>query len=155
LAPGPLSPQNPSVVVLLALRACLTERLLFHVGRERILSCLGATTFVEADGFAVPEGPDLVTLVEGTVSTDEHVRALVRARVHSRWLVACGDCAQESSGHELPVSRFVPVDASVTGCPIRLEELLTTLATLAARKPSFPEPIAFLKLPASRPVAAS
>jgi coenzyme F420-reducing hydrogenase gamma subunit len=155
----PCPPPAP-VVVLLALRACLTERLLFRLGQDRILSRIGARKVVEADLLSMPEGPVLATLVEGTVLGEDHVRALVRARARSQWLVACGDCAVSggpgrscpsretawerggdacvlcSRGADplhrgTPISRFVPVDANVAHCPIRLEELLSTLGVLA------------------------
>jgi coenzyme F420-reducing hydrogenase gamma subunit len=103
------------------------------------------------------EGPYDVLLIEGSVSTPEHVEELIRLRSRTRLLVTIGACATSGGIQALrawadepawraavypepgyirslatstPVADHVQVDAELRGCPIdpgQLVELLTAL----------------------------
>jgi sulfhydrogenase subunit delta len=121
--------------------------------------------FVEASRRAL-EGPYDVTLVEGSVTTEEEVERIKEVRRQSRFLVAIGACATaggiqalrnwtdvneyvqtvyahpeyiQTLAHSKPISAYVPVDFELRGCPIskaQLLELITSL--LIGRKPRVP-----------------
>lgn len=121
--------------------------------------------FVEARSRMLP-GPYDVSLVEGSVTTEEEVERIKEVRRHSRLLVTIGACATAGGIQALrnwadvpeftravyatpehihtlarsrPISDFVPVDFELRGCPIskrQLVELVTSL--LIGRKPATP-----------------
>lgn len=112
------------------------------------------------------DGPYDVTLVEGSVTTEEEVERIKDVRRQSRFLVSIGACAIAGGiqalrnwtdvnefinvvyatpdyistlDHSLPISDYVPVDFELRGCPIskrQLIELVTSL--LIGRKPQVP-----------------
>lgn len=112
------------------------------------------------------DGPYDVTLVEGSVTTEEEVERIKEVRRQSRFLVSIGACAIAGGIQALrnwtdvneyinivyatpefistlnrsqPISDFVSVDFELRGCPIdkrQLIELVTSL--LIGRKPRVP-----------------
>ncbi|WP_280260649.1 oxidoreductase [Nocardia abscessus] len=135
------------------------DELLALAGRIRI------THFTEASS-AMEPGPYDVSLVEGSVTTEEELRRIVEIREQSRILVAIGACATHGGIQALrnfadvteftsvvyaspeyiatlststPISAHVPVDFELRGCPIDRRQLLDTLcAFLAGRAPDIP-----------------
>ncbi|MGY2012094.1 NADH-quinone oxidoreductase subunit B family protein [Nocardia gipuzkoensis] len=135
------------------------DELLALAGRVRI------THFAEASS-AMEPGPYDVSLVEGSVTTEEELRRIVEIREQSRILVAIGACATHGGIQALrnfadvteftsvvyaspeyiatlststPISAHVPVDFELRGCPIDRRQLLDTLcAFLAGRAPDIP-----------------
>ena len=135
---------------------------------DELLAIAGAVEiayFVEARRRTLP-GPYDVTLVEGSVTTDEEIERIREVRRQSRFLVAIGACAVAGGIQALrnwtdvneyidvvyarpeyidtldrsrPIGDFVPVDFELRGCPIsksQLIELVTSL--LIGRKPRIP-----------------
>lgn len=112
------------------------------------------------------DGPYDVTLVEGSVTTDEEIEKIKDVRRQSRFLISIGACAiaggiqalrnwtdvneyinvvytrpeyVDTLNRSHPISDFVPVDFELRGCPIskpQLIELVTSL--LIGRKPRVP-----------------
>ncbi|MGY1938418.1 NADH-quinone oxidoreductase subunit B family protein [Nocardia gipuzkoensis] len=135
------------------------DELLALAGRVRI------THFAEASS-AMEPGPYDVSLVEGSVTTEEELRRIAEIREQSRILVAIGACATHGGIQALrnfadvteftsvvyaspeyiatlststPISAHVPVDFELRGCPIDRRQLLDTLcAFLAGRAPDIP-----------------
>ncbi|WP_406230343.1 oxidoreductase [Nocardia sp. NBC_01009] len=135
------------------------DELLTLAGRLRI------THFVEASS-AMEPGPYDVSLVEGSITTQEELRRITEIREQSRILVAIGACATHGGIQALrnfadvteftsvvyaspehiatlatstPISAHVPVDFELRGCPIDRRQLLDTLcAFLAGRSPDIP-----------------
>ncbi|HUB42537.1 MAG TPA: oxidoreductase [Streptosporangiaceae bacterium] len=123
--------------------------------------------FTEATSGELP-GPGSydVSLVEGSVSTPEHVARIKRIRAKSRTLVTIGACATAGGVQALrnfgdvaefaaivyarpdyistlatstPISSHVPVDFELPGCPIDKRQLIGLLtALLAGREPRIP-----------------
>jgi coenzyme F420-reducing hydrogenase gamma subunit len=121
--------------------------------------------FVEARRRAL-EGPYDVTLVEGSVTTEEESARIREVRAQTKYLVTIGACATAGGIQALrnwadvteyvqavyatpayihtlnqsrPISDFVPLDFELRGCPIskaQLVELITAL--LIGRKPRVP-----------------
>jgi sulfhydrogenase subunit delta len=113
------------------------------------------------------DGPYDITLVEGSVTTNEEILKIREVRRQSRFLVSIGACAVaggiqalrnwtqvgdyvqtvyarpdyiDTLDQSLPISEFVPVDFELRGCPIskyQLIELVTSL--LIGRKPRVPQ----------------
>ncbi len=109
------------------------------------------------------EGPYDVSLVEGSITTEDDVARIVEVRAQSRYLVTIGACAATGGIQALrnfvepgvfpamvyahpeylraldtstPVSAHVAVDFELRGCPIdRFELLEVILALLAHRRP--------------------
>ena len=109
------------------------------------------------------EGPYDVSLVEGSITTEDDVARIVEVRAQSRYLVTIGACAATGGIQALrnfvepgvfpamvyahpeylrsldtstPVSAHVAVDYELRGCPIdRFELLEVILALLAHRRP--------------------
>ncbi|MDE1673881.1 oxidoreductase [Nocardia gipuzkoensis] len=136
------------------------DELLSLAGRVRI------THFAEASSATEP-GPYDVSLVEGSITTQEELRRIVEIREQSRILVAIGACATHGGIQALrnfadvaeftsvvyaspeyiatlntstPISAHVPVDFELRGCPIDRRQLLDTLcAFLAGRSPDIPD----------------
>ncbi|MCP2293554.1 oxidoreductase [Nocardia amikacinitolerans] len=135
------------------------DELLALAGRVRI------THFAEASSTMEP-GPYDVSLVEGSITTEEERRRIIEIREQSRILVAIGACATHGGIQALrnfadvaeftsvvyaspeyiatldtstPISAHVPVDFELRGCPIDRRQLLDTLcAFLAGRAPDIP-----------------
>lgn len=121
--------------------------------------------FLEASSAAAPGPYDLV-LVEGSVSTPEHVERIRRIRAEARHLVTIGACATaggvqalrnyadvegylatvyarpdyiETLATSTPISTHVPVDFELRGCPIDRGQLVEVItAFLTGRKPAIP-----------------
>ncbi|MCB9446015.1 MAG: oxidoreductase [Ardenticatenaceae bacterium] len=135
---------------------------------DELLAVAGAVEiayFAEARRQMLP-GPYDVSLVEGSVTTDEEIEKIKDVRRQSRLLVSIGACAVAGGIQALrnwtdvnnyidvvyaspeyidtlaksrPISDFVPVDFELRGCPIskhQLVELVTSL--LIGRKPRVP-----------------
>jgi sulfhydrogenase subunit delta len=113
------------------------------------------------------DGPYDLVLVEGSVSTPEHIEHIRELRARTTLLVAIGACATSGGIQALrgwvagdgvaesvyprpeevtslatatPIADFVRVDAELRGCPIdggQLVELLTSLST--GRRPQIPD----------------
>ncbi|MBM3469310.1 MAG: oxidoreductase [Armatimonadetes bacterium] len=122
--------------------------------------------FVEARRQALA-GPYDVTLVEGSVTTEEEVERIKEVRRQSGLLVTIGACATSGGIQALrnwadvgeftrtvyaspeyihtldrsrPISDFVPVDFELRGCPISKQQLVDLVTSLLiGRKPSVPE----------------
>ena len=136
------------------------DELLPLAGRVRIRH------FIEASS-AIEPGPYDVSLVEGSVTTQEEADRLKDIRAQSRVLVVLGACATAGGIQALrnfgdvaefrslvyarpehiatlatstPVSAHVPVDYELRGCPIDRRQLLEVLsAFLVGRKPDLPD----------------
>ncbi len=121
--------------------------------------------FVEARDRRLP-GPYDVTLVEGSVSTPEHIEQIREIREQSKYLIAIGACATAGGIQALrnwrdvdefinivyahpeyidtletstPISEFVRVDFELRGCPISKYQLLDVItALLIGRQPRTP-----------------
>jgi len=135
---------------------------------DELLAIAGAIEiayFVEARRQTL-DGPYDVTLVEGSVTTDEEVDRIREVRRQSRFLVAIGACAVaggiqalrnwadvddyidvvyarpeyiDTLSRSRPISDFVPVDFELRGCPISKNQLLELVtALLIGRKPRVP-----------------
>ncbi|OEU99137.1 MULTISPECIES: hypothetical protein [Streptomyces] len=122
--------------------------------------------FAEASSDVRP-GPYQLALVEGSVSTPEHLERVRRIRAESRHLVTIGACATaggiqalrnsaagdafratvyaepeyiESLATSTPISAHVPVDFELRGCPIDRGQLLEVITSfLAGRRPDIPD----------------
>ncbi|KAB7833942.1 oxidoreductase [Streptomyces mobaraensis] len=122
--------------------------------------------FAEASGDIRP-GPYDLALVEGSVSTPEHLERVRRVRAESRHLVTIGACATaggvqalrnfadvtefravvyakpeyiETLATSTPISAHVPVDFELRGCPIDRGQLIEVVtAFLAGRRPDIPD----------------
>ena len=121
--------------------------------------------FVEARDRRLP-GPYDVTLVEGSISTPEHIEQIQDIREQSKFLIAIGACATAGGIQALrnwrdvdefirivyahpeyidaletsrPISDFVQVDFELRGCPINKLQLLDVVtALLIGRQPRTP-----------------
>lgn len=143
------------------LQVLAADRLLLELGDRVVIS-----VFLEATSRSEP-GPWDLSLVEGSVSTREDARRLARIRRQSRHLVTIGACAtaggiqalRNFADHDLfrsrvypnpeyirdlatstPVSRHVPVDLEIHGCPVNpdhVRELI--LCRLSDRWPVLPD----------------
>lgn len=135
---------------------------------DELLAVAGAieiANFVEARRRVLP-GPYDVSLVEGSVTTEEEIERIKEVRRESRLLVAIGACASAGGIQALrnwadaaeftrvvyakpeyihtldrsrPMSDFVTVDFELRGCPISKRQLLELVTSLLiGRKPSVP-----------------
>ena len=135
---------------------------------DELLAIAGAVEiayFVEARRQMLP-GPYDVTLVEGSITTDEELDRIREVRRQSRFLVAIGACAVAGGIQALrnwtdvndyidvvyarpeyidtldrsrPISDFVTVDFELRGCPISKSQLLELITSLLiGRKPRVP-----------------
>ena len=135
---------------------------------DELLAVAGAVEiayFVEARRRAL-EGPYDVTLVEGSVTTQEEVERIKEVRRQTKFLVTIGACATAGGIQALrnwadvnefiqvvyatpgyihtleqsqPISAIVPVDFELRGCPINKGQLLELItALLIGRKPRVP-----------------
>jgi coenzyme F420-reducing hydrogenase gamma subunit len=120
--------------------------------------------FPEASSRTAPEGPFDLTLVEGSVSTPEHLGEIRHIRERSRFLVTIGACATAGGiqalrnfgasegfseivyawpeyvltlADSMPVADHVKVDFELRGCPIDKGQLLELItAYLVGRRPA-------------------
>jgi len=111
-------------------------------------------------------GPYDITLVEGSISTPEDARRIVKVREHSRYLVTIGACAVAGGIQALrnwadiddykrtaypspefisalststPISEHVRVDFEVWGCPVDKHQLLGVIRSLlSGTRPALP-----------------
>ncbi|MEP7355694.1 MAG: oxidoreductase [Anaerolineales bacterium] len=135
---------------------------------DELLAVAGAVEiayFVEARRRTL-DGPYDVTLVEGSVTTEEEVERIKEVRRQSKFLVTIGACATAGGIQSLrnwtdvegyiqavyaspeyihtlaqsrPISDFVPVDFELRGCPISKHQLVELIiALLIGRKPRVP-----------------
>lgn len=121
--------------------------------------------FVEARSRAL-DGPYDVTLVEGSVTTEEEVERIYEVRSQSKFLVTIGACAIAGGIQSLrnwrdvndfirivyatpdyidtlqtsaPISEYVHVDFELRGCPINKHQLLEVITSLLiGRQPHLP-----------------
>ncbi|MEZ4451292.1 MAG: oxidoreductase [Nannocystaceae bacterium] len=119
--------------------------------------------FPEASSAMAPQGPFDLALVEGSVSTPEHLEELRAIRAASRALVTIGACASAGGVQALrnfadhqefiravyarpeyiqtlatstPIAAHVLVDYELRGCPISRAQLLEVIsAFVAGRRP--------------------
>ncbi|HEX6343264.1 oxidoreductase [Umezawaea sp.] len=136
------------------------DELLELAGRVRI------SHFLEVSGVVEP-GPHDVSIVEGSVTTEDEVERIRSIRAQSRVLVVVGACATsggiqalrnfgdvaefrsvvyadpsliESLATSTPISAHVEVDYELRGCPIDRRQLLEVLsAFLVGREPDLPD----------------
>jgi sulfhydrogenase subunit delta len=122
--------------------------------------------FVEARSQML-DGPYEVTLVEGSITTDEEIQRIKEVRRKSQLLVSIGACATAGGIQALrnwtkvdnyvqtvyarpeyidtldrsrPISDFVHVDFELRGCPINKEQLIELVTSLLiGRKPRVPK----------------
>lgn len=122
--------------------------------------------FPEASSNTAPDGPFDLTLVEGSVSTPEHLGEIRYIRERSRFLATIGACATSGGIQALrnftsadeygeivyawpeyvltladstPVSDHVKVDFELQGCPIDKRQLIELItAYLVGRRPAIP-----------------
>jgi sulfhydrogenase subunit delta len=114
--------------------------------------------FAEASSRLLP-GPYDVTLVEGSITTPEDRKRLIKLRAESKFLVTIGACATAGGVQALrnfadhqefmqsvyarpdyidtlatstPISAHVKVDFELRGCPIDKHQLLEVIASLVA-----------------------
>lgn len=120
--------------------------------------------FPEASSRTAPDGPFDLALVEGSVSTPEHLGEIRNIREHSRLLITIGACATAGGIQALrnfgacegfgeivyawpeyvltladstPVANHVNVDFELRGCPIDKGQLLELItAYLVGRRPA-------------------
>ncbi len=135
---------------------------------DELLAIAGAVEiayFVEARRRML-DGPYDVTLVEGSVTTDEEIERIREVRQKTRFLVSIGACATaggiqalrnwtdvndfinivyarpdyiDTLTHSRPISDYVPVDFELRGCPISKSQLLELVTSLLiGRKPMVP-----------------
>lgn len=135
---------------------------------DELLAIAGAVEiayFVEARRRTL-NGPYDVTLVEGSITTEEEVERIRDVRQKSRLLVSIGACATSGGIQALrnwidvdeyvdavyaepkyihtleksrPVSDIVPVDFELRGCPISKKQLLNlVISLLIGRQPHVP-----------------
>jgi coenzyme F420-reducing hydrogenase gamma subunit len=133
------------------------DELLALAGQVRIAHFLEASS-------AVQPGPYDVSLVEGSITTEEDAERILRVREQSRILVSIGACATAGGiqalrnfadvaqfqsvvyakppyvaalAHSRPIAALVTVDYELRGCPIDRRQLLELLgALLVGRKPN-------------------
>ncbi len=112
------------------------------------------------------EGPYDITFVEGSITTPDDARRIIRVREQSRYLVTIGACATAGGIQALrnwadieqyrrvvypkpefistlststPISEHVRVDFEIWGCPVNKEQLLaTTRSLLSGAAPTLP-----------------
>jgi coenzyme F420-reducing hydrogenase gamma subunit len=146
-------------VAVFKLASCDGCQLQLLDAEEALLELAGAVeiaNFAEASSGLRP-GPYDVTLVEGSVSTPEHLEQLREIRERSRFLITIGACATSGgiqalrNGRDVdeyvrsvyatpsfidtldrstPIAEHVKVDLELTGCPVDRGQLLASLAWL-------------------------
>jgi len=162
-------PGTPFKVAVVKFASCDGCQLAL-LGLGPLLLALGARFDIVEFGEASSnrsEGPYDLVLVEGSVSTPEHIAHIRELRSRTALLVCIGACATSGGIQALrgwvagdgvaasvyprpeeiaslvtatPIADFVRVDAELRGCPIdggQLVELLTSLST--GRRPQVPD----------------
>lgn len=164
---NPANPQPPRLAIF-KFASCDGCQLSLLDCEDELLAVAGAVEiayFVEARRRALA-GPYDVTLVEGSVTTEEEVERIKEVRRQSKFLVTIGACATAGGiqalrnwtdvdefvqvvyahpqyihtlEHSRPISDFVHVDFELRGCPISKQQLLELVtALLVGRKPHVP-----------------
>ncbi len=138
----------------------LEDELLAVASRLEIAYFLEATSRTD-------DGPYDIALVEGSISTPEHLQRIQTVRRNSKYLVTIGACATAGGIQALrnwadsaeflravyakpeyiqtlststAISDHVPVDFELRGCPINKHQLLEVLTSLLAdRRPRLPQ----------------
>ena len=126
---------------------------------------INVSYFLEASS-AVAKGPYDLSLVEGSITTEDDVERIQRVRQESKVLVVIGACATaggiqalrnfknvkefmsavyakpeyiETLSQSTPISEHVQIDIELRGCPINKAQLLEVInASLNQRKPNIP-----------------
>ncbi len=123
-----------------------------------LAEAIDIVNFAEASSHMEP-GPYDVTLVEGSISTPEHLEQIREIRAHTKVLITIGACATSGGVQALrntkdlgqfvrtvyptpeyvrslatstPIADHVRVDLELTGCPVDRGQLLGALASLLA-----------------------
>jgi coenzyme F420-reducing hydrogenase gamma subunit len=161
------APERPKLAVF-KFASCDGCQLALLSLEDELLELAGAVQiayFLEASSGTL-DGPYDVTLVEGSVTTEEEVRRIHEVRKQSKYLVTIGACATTGGIQALrnwkdidefircvyatpayieglrksePVSAHVPVDFELNGCPINKYQLLEVLTSLLqGRAPRLP-----------------
>ena len=128
------------------------DELLSLVGAVEVADCLGGSSVNDETG------PLDIACVEGSVGNAREEAELRRIRTRAKFLVSCGTCACSggvpaieqdavrqrqlaasiygplASGYDMrphrPLRDYVPVDATVPGCPMEKDEFLHVVACL-------------------------
>jgi coenzyme F420-reducing hydrogenase gamma subunit len=121
-------------VGIFGLTGCAGDQLVILNCEDELLDLvelIDIRSFIMASS-AVDEDCELdVAFVEGAVATEHDERVLRRARERCSLLVALGTCATWGGVAQLqPLSKYVKVDAAITGCPIEKHEFLDAVANL-------------------------
>jgi len=145
-----------AVVKLASCDGCQLQLIDAEEALLQLAEAIEIANFPEASSNMQP-GPYDVTLVEGSVTTQEHIEQLKGIREGSTFLITIGACATSGgiqalrNGRDLaemvrqiypkpeyidsletstPVADHVKVDLELTGCPIDRDELLSTISQL-------------------------
>jgi sulfhydrogenase subunit delta len=155
-------------VAVFKFASCDGCQLQFLNAEDELLKLAGLIDFVyfpEARSRAL-EGSYDVTFVEGSITTPDDARRIIRVREQSRFLVTIGACATAGGIQALrnwadieeyrrvvypspefistlststPISEHVKVDFEIWGCPVDKHELLTVVRSLLSQaKPVLP-----------------
>lgn len=123
-------------------------------------------TFLEATSVRLP-GPYDISLIEGSITTEEDIQRIHKIRNESKFLITIGACATKGGiqalrnfadiedykkivyaspeyiktlKHSTPISMHVKVDFELQGCPINKHELLDVITSfIIGKKPSISE----------------
>ena len=157
MSAGPEPGQGRPRLAVFKLASCDGCQLQLLESADALLSLAGAVDIVhfpEATGSGA--GPYDIALVEGSVSTEEHLAEIAQIRAASRFLVTIGACATaggvqalrnatalegtvpvyaspgfvQSLACSTPVAEHVPVDLELHGCPVDSGQVLGALAAL-------------------------
>lgn len=145
-----------AVVKLASCDGCQLQLIDSEDALLQLAEAIEIASFPEASSNMQP-GPYDVTLVEGSVTTEEHIEQLKGIRENSAFLITIGACAtsggiqalrngrdlQETIRQVYPnpeyidsletstaVADHVKVDLELTGCPIDRDELLSAISQL-------------------------
>jgi coenzyme F420-reducing hydrogenase gamma subunit len=150
---------TPPRVAVFKMASCDGCQLQLLDAEDALLELAGAVeivNFAEASS-RLASGPYDVTLVEGSISTQEQVEQVKEIRANSRFLMTIGACATSGGVQALrngsdideivrtvyatpsyiatladstPIADHVEVDLELTGCPVDRGQLLGALASL-------------------------
>ena len=150
---------TPPRVAVFKMASCDGCQLQLLDAEDALLELAGAVeivNFAEASS-RLASGPYDVTLVEGSISTQEQVEQVKEIRANSRFLMTIGACATSGGVQALrngsdideivrtvyatpsyiatladstPIADHVKVDLELTGCPVDRGQLLGALASL-------------------------
>jgi coenzyme F420-reducing hydrogenase gamma subunit len=154
-----MSPESRPKLAVYKFSSCDGCQLALLSLEDELLSLAGAVEiayFLEARSQTL-EGPYDVTLVEGSVTTEEDIERLHQVREQSKYLITIGACATAGGIQALrnwvdvnefvravyatpayistleqstPISTHVAVDFELNGCPINKYQILEVLTTL-------------------------